>query len=201
MVTTASTSGAQQAQPERISWEDFQAEYLTREDAYKYEWLDGIVEQTERAMNQNQFFIVGNLQDFFHRLKFEQKVSGQLIAEGDIFFGKHHRRPDLAYLNAQQMAKTAKGEKEVPQFVIEIISKNDVANKVQAKVQDYQRADVQVIWHLYPELEQVHIYRGKEGVICTDDDICSAAPVLPAFELRAKDIFQKPEAEEESENM
>ena len=200
MVTTASTSGAQQAQPERISWEDFQAEYLTREDAYKYEWLDGIVEKTERAMNQNQFFILQNLLAFFRELLNAGKASGELIPEGDTFFLENHRRPDIAYFTNEQIARAARGENQVPQFVIEIISKNDVANKVQAKVQDYQRAEVQVIWHLYPELEEVHIYHGKQVTICSGDDLCSAAPVLPAFELSVAAIFQKPKVEKESED-
>lgn len=200
MVTTASKGGAKQAQPERISWEDFQAEYLTREDAYKYEWLDGIVEKTERAMNQNQFFILQNLLKFFRELLNAGKASGELISEGDTFFLENHRRPDISYFTNEQIARAARGENQVPQFVIEIISKNDVANKVQAKVQDYQRAEVQVIWHLYPELEEVHIYHGKQVTICSGDDLCSAAPVLPAFELRVNAIFQKPEVEDESEN-
>ncbi len=200
MVTTASTSGAQQAQPERISWEDFQAEYLTREDAYKYEWLDGIVEKTERAMNQNQFFILQNLLAFFRELLNAGKASGELIPEGDTFFLENHRRPDIAYFTNEQIARAARGENQVPKFVIEVISKNDVANKVQAKVQDYQRAEVQVIWHLYPELEEVHIYHGKQVTICSGDDLCSAAPVLPAFELSVAAIFQKPEVEKESED-
>jgi len=34
--------------PELISWEDFKSKYLTREDNYKYEWLNGKVERTLR---------------------------------------------------------------------------------------------------------------------------------------------------------
>jgi len=108
MVTTASTSGAQQAQPERISWEDFQAEYLTREDAYKYEWLDGIVEKTERAMNYTQLFILRNLLIFFNKLVNSGKADGLLIPEPDVFFLKNHRRPDVAYFTDKQIDRTAK---------------------------------------------------------------------------------------------
>ena len=46
------------------------------------------MEKTELGADYSQFFIVGNLQDFFHRLKFENKADGQLISEGDIFFLK-----------------------------------------------------------------------------------------------------------------
>jgi hypothetical protein len=43
-----------------------------------------------------------------------------------------------------------------------------------------------------PENEAVHVYTsGKNVKICTESDICSAAPVLPSFEISALDIFAK----------
>jgi len=39
-----------QKKPRKISWETFQKKYLSKEDKYKYEWLDGIVEKTPRTM-------------------------------------------------------------------------------------------------------------------------------------------------------
>lgn len=33
-----------------VSWEAFQHKYLTREDAYKYEWVDGQVEKTKSTI-------------------------------------------------------------------------------------------------------------------------------------------------------
>ena len=40
-----------------ISWQDFQRRYLTREDSYKYEWLNSTIEKTPRTMKSNQFGI------------------------------------------------------------------------------------------------------------------------------------------------
>jgi hypothetical protein len=33
------------AEPRKISWQEFERRYLTREDKYKYEWLIGVVEK------------------------------------------------------------------------------------------------------------------------------------------------------------
>lgn len=71
-----------------ISWNDFQRRYLTREDGYKYEWLNGTVEKSENSMTPIQFYILENLQNFFFRLKFEGKTTGQFVQEADIFFLK-----------------------------------------------------------------------------------------------------------------
>ena len=178
--------------PKTVSWEAFQRKYLTREDAYKYEWVDGQVEKTKSAMDPRQFFIQDNLTKLFNRLFFNGKVTGQLIAEGDMFFANNHRRPDLAYLDAGQIALMAQGGQTTPQFLIEIISTNDQINLLHKKMRDYRNAGVQVVWHILPELEEVHVFTGKllkKSQVCMGGDLCSAAPVLPDFCLSAKDIF------------
>lgn len=141
-----------------ISWADFQTKYLSREDNYKYEWLNGIVEKTNR-------------------------------------FLKNHRRPDIFYMTDKQLAYTAHGENQVPPFIAEIISSRDQINKVTHKMQNYRAAGVQVVWHLFPQYEEVHVYSGKNltnMVVCKGDDICTAASVITDFSLTVNAIFQKP---------
>lgn len=178
--------------PKTVSWEVFQRKYLNREDAFKYEWVDGQVEKTKSTMDPRQFFIQDNLTKLFNRLFFDGKVTGQLIAEGDMFFANNHRRPDMAYLEAAQIALMAQGGQTTPQFVVEIISSNDQINLLHKKMRDYRNAGVQVVWHILPELEEVHVFTGKllkKSQVCMGTDICSAAPVLLDFTLPAADIF------------
>ncbi len=180
--------------PKLISWEDFGRRYLSREDGYKYEWLNGTVEKS-RSMDYTQFFIVKNLMDFFIQLKTSKNLNGHLIPEGDIFFGENHRRPDVAYLTDEQIAHTAYGKNQVPGFVIEVISKKDQMDLVHKKMDDYRNAGVKVVWHIFPAREQVHVYHGKnlsQMLVCMDDTLCSAAPVMADFAMTASAIFQKP---------
>ncbi len=182
-------------QPRRISWQEFQNRYMERENGYKYEWVNGTVEKTEYTMNPNQLFIQRNLTAFFRQLINEGKVHGELLAEPDLLlFVEHHRRPDMAWLTNEQIDNLATdGSIEVPAFVIEVISNHDAAAKLSDKMEDYRKAGVQVAWHIYPKIKQIHVYSGKnlrQSVVCSGDEICSAAPVLPAFELPAKDAFQ-----------
>ncbi len=180
--------------PKPISWEDFSRRYLSREDGYKYEWLNGKIEKSS-AMDYTQLFIVKNLMALFRQLVTQKKASGELIPECDIFFGEHHRRPDVAYLTDEQIAYTAYGENQVPAFVIEVISKKDQMDLVHKKMDDYRIAGVKVVWHIFPAREQVHVYHGKnlsQMLVCIDDTPCSAAPVLPEFVMAASAIFEKP---------
>jgi len=181
--------------PKLISWEEFQKKYLTREDSYKYEWLNGVVEKTKRAMDYTQFFIINNLQKLFKRLEAQGKADGLLVHEGDIFFLENHRRPDIAFISAAQIARTAYGENQVPAFVIEVISSNDQINKVHEKMENYRAAGVQVAWHIFPKLQEVHVYSGSQLNRCDilkGEELCSAAPVLPDFALSVNELFKKP---------
>jgi len=175
----------------QISWVEFQKKYLTREDRYKYEWVDGQVEKTPRTMDKSQFYIQNNLLNFLYRLKTVQKALGQLIAEGDTFFGPNHRRPDIAYYTEEQISKGAKGDNIIPQFVIEIISGKDQMNLVHKKMQDYRKAKVAVVWHIFPSLNEIHVYRGRKMEVCLGDDLCSAEPVIPGFKISVAEVFKK----------
>ena len=179
----------------RISWNEFQNKYLTREDDYKYEWLNGEIEKTKRTMDFTQLFILRNLLKVFRQLLLSERCDGELMSEGDMFFVKNHRRPDIFYLTDAQIARTAYGENQVPEFVIEVISSTDQMNVVHRKMQNYRAAGVKVVWHVFPKIEEIHIYTGNNldtMTVCRGGKLCSADPALPDFVLSAHDVFTKP---------
>ncbi|MCC6724255.1 MAG: Uma2 family endonuclease [Saprospiraceae bacterium] len=194
-VNPAAPSIQEKKEPKRISWEEFQRKYLSREDSYKYEWVDGEVEKTKRTMDYNQFNIVRNLVNLFNKLLALGKTSGMLMPEGDIFFLGNHRRPDISWLSEEQIDRTAYHENQVPRFVVEVISNKDQMNLVHKKMQDYRAAGVEVVWHVFPQIEEVHVYSGKglkKMTVCQQADLCSAATVIDGFEISVNDIFKKP---------
>jgi Uma2 family endonuclease len=177
-------------EPKTLSWEAFKRRYLSREDGYTYEWVNGKVEKTKRTMDYTQVFILDNLLRLFDQIKIQHEIKGRLTTEIDTFFAGSHRRPDLCFLTDEQMRATKHGVIPVPSFVIEIISNNDKMKRSQQKLLDYWRADVAVVWHIFPDLEIIHVYQGKKMVVCIGDDICSAAPILPQYTFAAKEIFK-----------
>ncbi|MEM6316398.1 MAG: Uma2 family endonuclease [Bacteroidota bacterium] len=189
-VATAQQPTTDIAVKEKISWENFQEEYLTREDEYKYEWVDGYVEKTIREMNKTQFYIQANLNRFLYGLRTTLGFQWHLIAEGDTFFVGHHRRPDIAFYTTEQLEAAKANENVVPQFIIEVISTNDNMNAMDSKMDDYRAAEVPVIWHIFPTSKKVHVYQGKQMLICEGEDLCSATAVIPGFELPVAAVFK-----------
>jgi len=172
-----------------ISWEQFEKKYLDREDKWKYEWVRGQIQKTPRTMNQSQQFIYLNLLSFLDKLRLQNQSLGRLLPEVDTRFGDFHRRPDISYFSALQIPLMTEQD-QIPQFVIEIISKSDQMILVNEKMEDYRSVNIPVIWHVFPNLRLVHEYRGKTMTILTGDDICSAEPVIPGFKIKASAIFE-----------
>ncbi len=82
-----------------------------------------------------------------------------------------------------------------PNLFIEIISETDQFYKIEDKLTEYFKAGaggvpLRVIWNVVPEHKLVYIYTAHKTVkICSDNDICSAEPVLPDFTIAVNDIF------------
>ena len=64
------------------------------------------------------------------------------------------------------------------------------------KMKLYRRTGVQVVWQIFPDQQEVHVYSGpnlEHMTVCSEDKPCSAAPVLPALVFPAKAVFAKEE--------
>ena len=174
----------------KISWVQFQEQYLSREDGFKYEWLNGIIEKTPRIMDYKQLQIVENILAFFDALKAAKNIQGRMHEEVDTFFDTHHRRSDICFISSEQL-KNIKIEAPVPAFVVEIISTTDSVNRINRKVDDYFDADVKVLWHIFPESRKVHVYENNEHILIrSGQDICSAEAAIEGFALSVDAIFE-----------
>lgn len=175
-----------------VSWREFVRRYLSREDGFKYEWNNGEIEKTPRTMNINQLYVLENLQVAIEKLRADNPQLGKLYAETDILFSEdRHRRPDIAYLTIEQVRAAKNDVQPVPVWVLEVISPSDNINRVVRKVNEYFRAGVRMVWHIFPDDREVHVYETPKRInICRDEDICSAEPVVPGFMLEAREIFK-----------
>lgn len=176
-----------------VSWETFQKRYLAREDGHTYEWTNGKIEKTPNTMDISQFYIWLNLNRFFLALAAQNSIAGSLTTEVDVFLDEEtHRRPDICFLTHAQIMAARTNRLQVPKFVIEIISPNDRAYKVQQKVQTYFEHGVQVVWNIYPEAKEIHVYEEPSlARIRRGDDPCSAEKVIPGFALAVSEILRE----------
>lgn len=188
---TANKASAKSASKRLVSLESFLARYTNREDPYKYEWNNGIVEKKMRTMNRDQLKILQNLMRLFTRTKAYAAMS-ELLSEVDMLMKTTNRtrRADIAFMSGIQLQEAHKGELSVCSFVAEVISKNDQINEVEEKLAEYFDNGVQVVWVIFPKLKKVKVYRSIRDIkVCFGEDICSATPVLPDFEISVNDIF------------
>lgn len=157
-------------------------------DGFKYEWNDGELIKFE-GTNKKQVYIYDVLLDLLYEKGY--KKAGTLVSEYDTMLsGIQMRRPDIAYLTKEQIQLGRKGKDVIPEFVIEIISETDQFYKIEDKITEYFKAGVKVIWNVVPEHKLVYVYTSRKTVqICSDNDICSAAPVLPDFSIAVNNIF------------
>src|SRR3989441_8666567 len=86
---------------------------------------------------------------------------GELYVETSFQIGANERIPDLAFVSAARMPP--EGEPETrwlmpPDLAVEVISPNDLYEKVYAKVMEDLAAGVKQVWLVSPEHDTVTVY-------------------------------------------
>jgi Uma2 family endonuclease len=124
------------------------------------------------------------------------QIGGALFAAGTGFWFTRDpdtvRAPDVAYVAEERLAQAiVPGYPELaPDFVVEVVSPGDRASEVQAKVDEWLRAGVRLVWILYPQTRTAMIYRpdGSAQFLHAEDTL-TGGPVLPGCSIRLADLF------------
>jgi len=168
---------------------------VTLDPEKSYEIVDGQPEEKEMAGARHGRVVMR----LGARLEMhvEQHQLGGIYSPDTIFqIGRNERLPDLAFVSAARMPEG--GEPEgiwpiAPDLAIEVISPNDLWERVQSKVQEYFAAGVRQVWLVSWQQGTVSIYDSPTHVtILTEEDILTSAALLPGFSCRVSDIFQQP---------
>ena len=109
------------------------------------------------------------------------------------------RKPDVSFISRSRLERTQfpKGHCHVvPDFVTEVISKNDLYSEVEEKVVEYLRAGVRLVWVVDPRTESVRVHRadGTVSALRVDGEL-SGEDVIPGFRCRVSELFQDPAKE------
>jgi Uma2 family endonuclease len=135
--------------------------------------------------------IIGNFVDD-HRLGIMNGAQGgfQIFPDDP----KKVRVPDVAYTRRDRLpeGQVQEGHGRVaPDLVVEVISPNDLAAEVQAKVRDFLNAGVPLVWVANPDTRDVLVYRSdKTAAILQGDDVLDGGDVLPGFRCTVADLFK-----------
>ncbi|HEY3450426.1 MAG TPA: Uma2 family endonuclease [Myxococcales bacterium] len=104
------------------------------------------------------------------------------------------RAPDVAFVRKERIPprdQQAGFWPIAPDLAVEIISPSEGAAEIQAKVQDYLKAGVRLVWLVYPEIRSVIEYRSGGQVRQLEGDAClDGGDVLPGFSYRLTSLFK-----------
>jgi Uma2 family endonuclease len=110
--------------------------------------------------------------------------------------GTRERLPDVSFLSAERMPEEGETDEKwllAPDLAVEIISPNDVWEKVNRKVHEYFAAGVRQVWLVSLDLREVHVYDSpKASQVFSEDDELANDGLLPGFRCRVRDLFQQP---------
>ncbi|NJN55223.1 MAG: Uma2 family endonuclease [Anaerolineae bacterium] len=137
-----------------------------------------------------------NIIAFFLTLFVREHKTGRILTgEVGIYTRRNPdtvRAADVAFISHSRLAQAqAEGYLDVaPELVVEILSPGNTWSEVQEKLAEYFAVDVQMVWLVDPQLEQVHIYRSPEQVkLLRKEDTLTGENVLPGFAVALAEIF------------
>lgn len=109
------------------------------------------------------------------------------------------RRPDGAFVSNDRWPRNQpvplrdNAWDVVPDLAIEIVSPSDFAEDLLAKVDEYFRAGVALVWVVFPSLRLIHVYESMTQIrVATAANELDGGAVLPGFRVAVASLF--PEA-------
>lgn len=166
---------------------------LRMPDSKSYELVDGHL--VERHMGMESSESNGNL---IFKLKehctprrlgriFEAEAGYQCFPDAP----NRVRKPDASFVAMDRMPVAPKGWATIaPDMAAEVLSPNDIAYEIDAKVDEYRAAGVRLIWVINPERHIVYVHRlTGPGAILRDGDELTGENVIPGFRCPVRELF------------
>lgn len=164
-----------------------------------FELVDGELKELNVSLLSS--FVAGRA---FSRLSsfVEERNLGWVFPEGTSFRcfpddENRVRRADTAFHRLDRLtAEQARAEGHctvVPDLVVEVVSPNDLADEVNAKLIEWLDAGAQLVWIIHPIQQTVHAHR-PAGIVARfrGTDTLTGDPVLPAFRVPVAELFKLP---------
>ena len=107
--------------------------------------------------------------------------------------GEFERMPDVSFVSAARIPNDGApaGKWEIaPDIAVEVISANDIWDKVNRKVREYFAAGVQQVWLISQQEREVMIYDSPVQIrVVPAGEELSSESLLPGFKCRVADLF------------
>jgi len=109
---------------------------------------------------------------------------------------KPGRYPDVSFVRQERLPADVRSYPEIaPDLAIEVASPSDRDYDIEAKVSEYQKFGVSLVWVIHPFSRTVEVYCRENGLksqkLIGDDEL-DGGIVLPGFKLKVSRIFDYP---------
>ncbi|MEG3437406.1 Uma2 family endonuclease [Pannus brasiliensis CCIBt3594] len=157
------------------------------------EYIDGEIRQKPMPQGEHST-LQGELVTGINQVAKPQKIA-YALPELRCTFGGRSIVPDIAVFTWERIPRTESGRiankfETYPDWVIEILSPEQSANKVIEKILFCLRQGTRLAWLIDPEDESVLIFRlDRMPEIKREDDILPALPVLEDWRLSVREMF------------
>ena len=103
------------------------------------------------------------------------------------------RRPDVSFVRVGRMGWDQVGDgwlHVVPDLIVEVISPNDTAYELEAKVEFFLNAGVPLVWVVNPNVRTIRIIRGDSTTaLLREANDLSGEDIIPGFVCPVASIF------------
>jgi Uma2 family endonuclease len=103
------------------------------------------------------------------------------------------RAPDAAFVRTARLPSGRVPKSffpGAPDLAVEVVSPDDTAAELHAKVGEYFAAGAQLVWVVYPEGREVYVYRSAAEIeVVGVGGILGGDPVLPGLSIPVAEIF------------
>lgn len=157
-----------------------------------YEVVNGRLEEKEMAGGTHGAISANIILALGIYLKTNRQ--GKVLTEVNFKIGENERIPDVAVLLADRIPSSGVPEGVVgipPDIAIEVISPNDIHDRVSEKLLEYLEAGVKQVWLVSQKLRSITIWRSPtEAEVFAGDRELTTEDLLPGFRCSLKDIFE-----------
>jgi Uma2 family endonuclease len=168
---------------------------VTLDPEKNYEIVDGYPEEKPMA-GARHGGVVMRLGARMQMFAEAHNLGGVYSPDTTFQIGRNERMPDLAFVSAAHIPEAGEPEGKwpiPPDLAVEVVSPNDLWEKVNDKIFEYFDAGVQQVWLISPERKTVAIYDSPVDIcVLMENDELSSEKLLPGVICRVSELFKSP---------
>jgi len=167
-----------------------------REDRL-FEVIDGVL--VEKVMGAYEAILAGILVTWINNFLAEHPTGVAWGADGMLRIQPAKMRiPDVCYVGWDRFPGrkllSDRVYRVAPDLAVEILSAGNTQAEMEKKLAEYFEAGVRLVWYIDPRLRQAYVYTAVDNQeTSSENDTIDGGQVLPGFEFRLADLFERAE--------